>query len=104
MRQKTSKLKQVRQAVVAKVTAQNGEDSRGAFESSTIYRLLVETVRYWLIECFLRAKKLPDKHVYFVYPYGEASIDWGDSPTSPDDCRPLRGKRIRVTIEIENES
>lgn len=66
--------------------------------------MMVEAVRYWLVENFLRTKKLPDKHVYFVYPHGEASLDWGDPPGSPQEFAPLRGKRIRVTLEIENES
>lgn len=75
----------------------------GAFEKATLYRFLVECVRYWVIECFLRTGDLPTAaYTCWVYPDGPTGIDWGNAP-GPDDpkYKPLRGKRIRVTFEIE---
>ena len=76
----------------------------GAFESDTSYRLAVEAARYWLVECHLRTNQLPDKSVRFIYANGPNGIDWGNPPGSellPEQC-PLRGKRIRVTFEVED--
>jgi hypothetical protein len=76
---------------------------RGAFESETFHRMLVEAARYWLIEFFLRRKKLPEREVRYVYANGPNGIGWGNAPGPDDpDMKPLRGKRIRVTIEIED--
>lgn len=76
---------------------------RGAFETETLHRLLVEAVRFWVIEFFLRRKKLPEKEVRYVYADGTMGIGWGNSP-GPDDpkFRPLRMKRIKITVEIED--
>ena len=75
-----------------------------AFVKDTRYRLLVEVSRYWLIEHWLRTHELPDEAVWFVYPNGpEACLDWGNPPGRSEDglSRPLRGKRIRITLSVE---
>ena len=76
---------------------------RGSFETETFHRLLVEAVRFWVIEFFLRRNKLPDREVRYVYADGPVGIGWGNSP-GPDDpsMRPLRKKRIKITVEIED--
>lgn len=78
----------------------------GAFEKDTTYRLLVEAVRHWLLARVLARKSLPSEPaVFWIYASrhpGRNSIDWGDAAGPPDPVnKPLRGKRIRVTIEIE---
>jgi hypothetical protein len=74
---------------------------RGSFETETLHRMLIEAVRYWVIEWFLRTKKLPAKEIRYVYSGGTVGIGWG-SATGLDDPNTLRGKRIKVTIEIED--
>lgn len=73
------------------------------FEKDTLYRLLVEASRFWLIGHFLRTHALPDPAVYFVYANGPNGLDWGNEP-GPDDpqLKPLRRKRVRITLEIED--
>lgn len=75
-----------------------------AFERETIHRLATEAARYWLLTHFLAQQRLPVKGTWFAYPSGPgASIDWGNPPGPDDpDLQPLRGKRIRVTFEIED--
>lgn len=74
-----------------------------AFEGDTTYRLLVEAVRHWVISWFLASTKLPETAVFYVYSGGPNGIDWGNAP-GPDDpgLKPLRYKRIKVTLEIES--
>lgn len=77
---------------------------KGAFEKDTQYRLLVEAARYWVIEHYLRTGRLPEPEVYFAYANGPHGFDWGN-PAGPGDGttpRPLRGKRVRITLEIED--
>lgn len=75
---------------------------RGVFETETLHRMMVEAVRYWCIETFLRRKRLPIREVRYVYSDGPVGIDWGNAPGPDDpDTKPLRGKRIKITIEIE---
>lgn len=77
---------------------------QGAFEKDTEYRLVVEAARYWVIQHYILTGKLPEKTIYSAYPNGTASFDWGDPP-GPDDGKtpaPLRGKRVRITLEIED--
>jgi len=74
---------------------------KGAFEKDTQYRLLVEASRYWVIEHYLRTGRLPEPAVYFAYANGERGFDWGNPP-GPDDQTQLRGKRVRITLEIED--
>ena len=97
-----SKMREVRNEVVAKVRSRTANADRGAFESDTIYRLFREVVRYWLIEHFLRTKVLPGPDVRFIYPSGPQSLDWGDPAGEHPQFAPLRKKRIRVTIEVED--
>lgn len=77
------------------------------FENETLYRMLVEASRYWVVGEFLRNGDIPQKEcVLFVYANGlEACLDWGDSHVytgKSSDLRPMRGKRIRVTMEVED--
>ncbi len=77
-----------------------------AFERDTIHRLATEAARVWLVSHFLAMKTLPDKQTYFAYPNGiGASLDWGN-PAGPSDSdlQPMRGKRVRVTFEIEDSA
>ncbi len=76
---------------------------RIAFETETFHRMLVEAVRFWVIEFFLRRNKLPEKEVRYVYADGPMGIGWGNAP-GPDDLqyKPLRKKRIKITVEIED--
>lgn len=94
----------LRKTIVEKVRSQvNYSGDRGAFESATIHRIATESVRVWIIEHWLRTQTLPQPEVMFVYPRGPQSLEWGAADGSPDEFAPLRGKRIRVTLEIENE-
>lgn len=80
------------------------EQRPSVFERETLYRLIVETARLWLVGHFLRSLTLPSAATFYVYPGGpDASLDWGNAP-GPDDPfnKPMRGKRVRVTFEIEN--
>ena len=76
-----------------------------AFEKNTLYRLLVEAVRYWVIQTFFDTKQIPQTvGTFWIYPRGIEfpGIDWGDDPSQPDALRPLMGKRIRVTLTVED--
>lgn len=77
-----------------------------AFERDTIHRLATEAARVWLVSHFLATKSLPDTQTYFAYPDGlGASLDWGNAPGPDDpDTKPMRGKRVRVTFEIEDQA
>lgn len=66
---------------------------QGSFEKDTLWRMCAQAARYWVIEHFLRTKELPDKPAVF-FGYSVSGIDWGQEV--------LRGKRIKVTIEIED--
>jgi hypothetical protein len=89
-------------------TARFGDDwqraQKGAFEKDTLYRLIVESTRYWVIEHYLRRGCLPDETTFFAYANEPNGFDWGN-PAGPDDdgqLRPLRGKRVRITLAIED--
>lgn len=77
-------------------------DEFGAFERETIYRLVVEACRVWVVGTFLSLKRLPKKAKLWIYSNGPLhSIDWGNSPGPDDpDIRPMRYKKIQVTLEI----
>jgi hypothetical protein len=78
-------------------------EQKGAFEKETQHRMLTEAARYWVIEHYLRTGKLPDEPaVYFAYPNGPVSFDWGNPPGPDNGTQKLRGKRVRITMEIEN--
>lgn len=73
---------------------------RGRFETDTIWRMCCQVARYWVVEWFLRTQELPPKQTFYVYP---DNIDFGDDRRERDESlTPLRRKRIRVTIEIED--
>ncbi len=73
-----------------------------AFERDTSYRILTEAVRHWLVTRFLAGGMPKKPAVFWVYSNGPNGIDWGDDPKAPTQDRPLKGKRIRVTFEVEN--
>lgn len=77
----------------------------GSFERDTLMRMLAEAVRYWLVGHFLRRQRLPEENTFFVYANGPNGIDWGNAPGPTGDgmLRPLRGKRVRITLSIENQ-
>ena len=64
-----------------------------SFERDTLWSMCCQAARYWLVGHFLRTGKLPQqKAVFWAYP--ERGIDWGKDE--------LRGKRVRITIEVED--
>lgn len=72
------------------------------FEKDTMYRLAVEAVRFWVVSNTLAHGEMPNRFEQFVYGHGPAAaLDWGDAPGPADPTMPLRGKRIRVTYEVE---
>lgn len=74
-----------------------------AFEKDTLHRMLSGAARYWVINHYLHKLRIPESAaVYFAYPNGPAGFDWGNAlgPDGPD--KPLRGKRVRITLEIED--
>lgn len=58
-----------------------------------------------MIEHWLRTKTLPTENTVWVYADGPKGIDWGNAP-GPDDpeLKPLRYKRIVVTLSIEEQA
>lgn len=79
-------------------------EQQSALTNDTIYRLIVEASRLWLINHYLRTGKLPEENTYFIYPNGEISLDWGN-PSGRDDGKKIRvlcGKRVCVTLSVEN--
>ena len=80
------------------------EADRGALESDTLHRMLVEAARYWVVEHHQRTGQLPEEEIRFAYAGGSCGFDWGNPPglgVHPRDA-PLRGKRVRITLEIED--
>tara|TARA_Y100000034_G_C6896147_1_gene413192 strand:- start:44 stop:358 length:315 start_codon:yes stop_codon:yes gene_type:complete len=75
---------------------------RSAFISDTFHRVLVEAARVWVIDSVLRTGELPETEVRFCYADGPHGFDWGNSPGPDSEHKPLRGKRVRVTFEIED--
>ena len=80
------------------------ELERQAFITDTFHRVMVEAARIWVIESVLRTGQLPESETRFCYADGPHGFDWGNAP-GPDDpaTKPLRGKRVRVTFEIEEQ-
>ena len=78
-------------------------EQRSAFETHTLHRMCAQAARYWVIENWLRTNELPEPATYFAYPTGPGGFDWGDAPGNDGPPRPLRGKRVRITLEIEEE-
>lgn len=75
----------------------------GAFEKETVYRLLTEACRMWVVSTHLETGKLPKFVTYWVYGNGAPiNIGWGDAGGPPSENTPMRGKRIRVTLEVED--
>ena len=77
--------------------------TQSAFERETLHRLVNECARYWVISTFLESKQLPSGPiVLFAYADGPVSFDWGNEPGPyRPDIQVLRGKRIKITMEIE---
>jgi hypothetical protein len=82
------------------------DDERSAFISDTFHRVMVEAARIWVIEAVLRTGELPDAETRFCYANGPHGFDWGNAPGPCDDggLRPMRGKRIRVSFEVEDKT
>jgi len=68
------------------------------FARDTHYRMTVESARFWVINHILELRAVPDKCVCYAYPHGPHGFDWGLGHDAP-----LRGKRVRVTFEIEDD-
>ena len=75
--------------------------SPDSFERDTTYRLLTEAVRHWMIAHYLASHgKLPGPAKFWFY---SEQLDWGDAgPKEPEENRPLRKKRIAVTLTVED--
>lgn len=74
------------------------------FEADTLYRMAVEMARYWVIASSLEAGEIPQRRTMFVYPSGPpACMDWGNPPGDKANA-PLRGKRVKVTLTVEDDS
>lgn len=75
-----------------------------AWIKDTVYRILVEAVRVWVVATWLHKKRLPEDATFWIYSGGPMGIDWGN-PAGPDDpeLQPLRRKRIEVTLRVIEE-
>lgn len=74
-----------------------------AFEKSTLHRLCSQAARFWVLASYLETKKLPDETAFFAYANGPGGFDWGNPPGPDDpDNQPLRRKRVRITLTIED--
>jgi len=72
-----------------------------AFEASIVYRLAVELARTWVISHWLAKGSLPTDGMMWVYPRcADSAMDWGDDPDGP--FRPLKGKRVQVTLSVQD--
>lgn len=83
-----------------------GVKQASAFERDTLHRMAAGTARYWVIGEWLRNHRLPDKATLFAYAGGPGGFDWGNPPGLQDDpqLQPLRYKRVRITLEIEDQA
>ena len=76
-----------------------------AWIRDTVHRLLTEAVRVWILGRNLYGYGGTSEGVFYVYPRGQVSIDWGDPVGEvSSDSAPLRGKRIVVTLRIEEQA
>lgn len=78
-----------------------------AFEKDTIHRLLTEAVRVWVVSNYLETRAIPQRDaIFYVYPSGEVSIDWGDSRyrKDGDPAEPMARKRVKITLTIEAQA
>lgn len=67
---------------------------RPAFERDTTHRLAVEVARHSIISRHLAGFQIDMPHTMFVYQSGPFGMNWGQDL--------LKGKRVRVTIEVED--
>lgn len=70
---------------------------RDAFTTDTMHRLMVEVARIWVIDSVLRTGSLPATETRYA-----VSFDWGNAPGPDDGHKPLRGKRVKMTFEVED--
>lgn len=76
-----------------------------AWIRETIHRLLTEAVRVWILGNRIEGNGIPTEGVFYVYPSGPVSIDWGDQlRETHKEYHPLRGKRIVVTLRVEEQA
>ena len=79
-------------------------EERSSFITDSFHRVTTEAARIWVIDSVLRTGKLPAPEVRFFYANGSHGFDWGNPPGPNDPYQqPLRGKRVRVTFEIEEQ-
>lgn len=67
-------------------TEQHDAQTRGS-----LYQIAVAIAHLWITSCWVRLQRLPTRSEYYIYDH---KLEWGREA--------LRGKRIRVTIEIED--
>jgi hypothetical protein len=70
-------------------TQQHDAQTRGS-----LWQIAVALVHLWLTNCYILRHRLPEPSTYYVYDINLGSTGWGRDI--------LRGKRIKVTVEIED--
>jgi len=60
----------------------------------SLWQIASALAHLWLTSCWLRLHRLPTKSTYYVYHTNLGPTGWGGEM--------LNGKRIKVTIEIED--
>ena len=59
----------------------------------SLYQIAIALAHLWLTSCWVRWERLPTRSEYYIWDH---KLEWGREI--------LRGKRIKVTIEIEENS
>lgn len=77
-------------------------EERPSFMTDTIRRVASESARVWVVENFLRNGRIPRLTTFFAYPRGPGGFDWGESNGAYGTKQPLKGKRVRITFEVED--
>lgn len=67
-------------------------DQHDAATHGSLYQIAVAMSHLWLTAARLKAKRLPTPSQFYVY---SRTLQWGD------DLLEKQGKRIKVTVEIE---
>jgi hypothetical protein len=75
-----------------------------AYISKSIHKMLVAVCHLWISHVYIKSREWnddsirtrwpPGKQTFFIYADGDAGMNWGEDL--------LRGKRIRVTMEMED--
>ena len=69
-----------------------------AFDRDTQIELAKALARHWVISHFLRTTHLPNGARFYAYP-SQDGFSWGG-----DKGDPMHGKRVVISLEIENEA